>query len=32
MADNLYQLAGKVNIPTEKKNEMNKRVLEIMDK
>lgn len=32
MADNIYQLAGKVNVPAEKKNEMNKYVLEIMDK
>lgn len=32
MADNVYQLAGKVNIPTEKKSELNKCILEIMDK
>lgn len=32
MIDNVYQLAGKVNIPAEKKDEMNKYVLEIMDK
>ena len=32
MADNMYQLAGKVNVPAEKKDEMNRYVLEIMDK
>ena len=32
MADNMYQLAGKVNVPVEKRNEMNQYVLEIMDK
>lgn len=32
MADNIYQLAGKVNVPAEKKDEMNTYVLEIMDK
>ena len=32
MADDIYQLAGKVNVPAEKKDEMNKYVLEIMDK
>lgn len=32
MADNIYQLAGKVNVPAEKKDEMNKYVLEILDK
>ena len=32
MSDNTYQLAGKVNVPEEKKDEMNKYVLEIMNK
>ena len=32
MADNMYQLAGKVNVPAEKRDEMNQYVLEIMDK
>ena len=32
MADNMYQLVGKVNVPAEKRDEMNKYVLEIMDK
>ncbi len=32
MADDIYQLAGKVNVPAEKKDEMNKYVLEILDK
>ena len=32
MSRNIYQLAGKVNVPAEKKDEMNQYVLEIMDK
>ena len=32
MKDNMFCLAGKVSIPVEKRNEMNKYVLEIMDK
>ena len=32
MKDNMFCLAGKVNIPAEKRNEMNGYVLEIMDK
>lgn len=32
MKDNVFRLAGKVNIPVEKRNEMNRHVLEIMDK
>ena len=32
MNDNRYCLAGKVNIPAEKRNEMNRHVLEILDK
>ena len=32
MKDNMFCLAGKVNIPAEKRNEMNRYVLEIMDK
>ena len=32
MSDNIYQLAGKVDVPVEKKDEMNQYVLEIMDK
>ena len=32
MADNMYQLAGEVNIPAKKRDEMNQYVLEIMDK
>lgn len=32
MKDNIFQLAGKVNVPAEKRHEMNKHVLEIMDK
>lgn len=32
MKDNIFQLAGKVNVPAEKRNEMNKHVLKIMDK
>ena len=32
MLDSRYQLAGKVNVPAEKKDEMNQYVLEIMDK
>ena len=32
MKDNIFCLAGKVNVPEEKKNEMNRHVLEILDK
>lgn len=32
MKDNVFRLAGKVNVPAEKKNEMNRHVLEILDK
>ena len=32
MKDNIFCLAGKVNVPAEKKNEMNRHVLEILDK
>ena len=32
MADNKYHLAGKVNVPAEKRDEMNRYVLEVMDK
>lgn len=32
MKDNIFCLAGKVDIPAEKRNEMNRHVLEIMDK
>lgn len=32
MNDNMYCLAGKVNILAEKRNEMNRHVLEILDK
>ena len=32
MKDNIFCLAGKVNVPAEKRNEMNRHVLEILDK
>lgn len=32
MKDNIFCLAGKVNVPAEKKNKMNRHVLEILDK
>ncbi len=32
MADDRYQLAGKVNVPAEKRDEINRQVLKIMDK
>ena len=32
MSDNRYQLAGEVNVPAEKRDEMNQYVLEIIDK
>lgn len=32
MKDNIFRLAGKVNVPEEKKNEMNRHALGIMDK
>ncbi len=32
MANNMYQLAGKVNVPAEKRDEINQYILEILDK